>query len=258
MNVPISRLGFQALLRFLKFVFPLFKSESKSLNPETSYFQFPSNCQIPHLSFIYDFYFGKSQKTLVEIGAYDGFNFSNSSGLIERGWNAELYEPIPEYFRELHRRYKDYPDVKTHMKAVGAKSGLITLYKSGALTSADINTTLEYRSIDWAKKHLTGQLIEADCITLAEVFSRARKFVDLLIVDVEGSEPDVFQSFGTIKNKPSMLIVEIPDLHPDLKVSRMKSHKLLNDLCLLNYQIVYKDSINTVFVQSEIVSAKYR
>jgi hypothetical protein len=54
-----------------------------------SWFVFDKSCQIPFLSEIYEQFFGAdSSGFLVEVGAFDGISYSESSGLLSRRWSG--------------------------------------------------------------------------------------------------------------------------------------------------------------------------
>jgi len=76
-------------------------------------------------------YFSTFKGTLLEIGANNGLDLSNSRLLIEQNWQAYLIEPA-SVFHELQGLYKDNEAVKCYNLAIGDKHGLVTLYESGA------------------------------------------------------------------------------------------------------------------------------
>lgn len=74
---------------------------------------------------------------------------------------------------------------------------------------------------------------------------------DLLVVDVEGDEVDVFNSFSLNYWKPRMLIVELEDLYPIFKnytKHREQHGNLRARIQDSGYSTVYRNCINTVFV----------
>ena len=75
---------------------------------------------------------------------------------------------------------------------------------------------------------------------------------DLLVVDVEGKEDEVFYSFDLNEWKPRMIIVELVDDHQYFQknkfiTSRVK--KLRQYIEDNNYQQIYRDDINTIFIR---------
>lgn len=225
----------------------------------TSYFQFPENCQIPNLGYIYEIFFGKTPKSLVEIGAYDGINYSNSSGLIENGWTAILIEPIPIFALAAKSRYINRTNVTVLECAVSDKEELLEFQIAGPLTSANKRLLDEYTRISWAAPTLkfSNEKTSISAITLASILNQPESgYVDLLIVDVEGFEDKVFATFEQIKNLPNMIIVEMTELHPDFKYSIRTYLEIRNLIEVYGYKVIYKDSINTIFVKNELYKSK--
>lgn len=66
---------------------------------------------------------------LLDVGAYDGLELSNSRALIERGWSAVLVEPAPHNVtRLLHNNEPFASKVKIVQAAVAGSTGLNRLY----------------------------------------------------------------------------------------------------------------------------------
>jgi len=105
-------------------------------------YQYPSSCQIPHVHNLHDvlhFIFGyKKTGLFVEVGAYDGESFSNTSGLADLGWNGHYLEPIPKFANACASRHSwNAPRVKVHQVCAGEKDGdVVTLSTAGPFTSA--------------------------------------------------------------------------------------------------------------------------
>ncbi len=78
---------------------------------------------------------------------------------------------------------------------------------------------------------------------------------DLLCVDVEGQEYDVFNSFDLEYWKPKMIIVELEDEHSSFQqyeeyVSEVKN--LRHKITAFGYTEIYRDKINTIFVEKNM------
>lgn len=210
----------------------------------------PQSCQISNLGFLYELAFGKrANGYFVEVGAFDGETFSNSSFLADLGWTGVLIEPMPafaEMCRERHRQN----DVTVVDKAVGASSGLVSLYAAGALSSTSERQIEEYRHVDWAQESVrSAQPVTVELTTLDELLLAAEAPIgfDLLVVDVEGGESAVFEGFDIDHWRPKIMIVELADTHPDLQTTRVADAALGRSIAERGYGVLYKDSINTVF-----------
>jgi FkbM family methyltransferase len=201
------------------------------------------------LSFIYERVFGYTPNTLLEIGAFDGISYSNSSGLIEAGWNAILVEPVPEYATLCKSRYRGNPRVEVCEIAVGDFNGHEDITICGPLSSIDMQLIEEYRNLSWAQGSVTSQVIQVPTITLRDFlrgFSNTR--ISLFIIDVEGSESKVLFEFETLTFRPDMLIVELSDFHPTLRTNSIQHLELSRRIQRCGYSIIYKDAINTIFL----------
>ena len=75
---------------------------------------------------------------------------------------------------------------------------------------------------------------------------------DPLVVDVEGMEASVFAGFDVSRWQPKMLIVELCENQPDLQAAAKTDRSLYASILESGYRVVYKDSINTVFVSAEV------
>jgi FkbM family methyltransferase len=191
----------------------------------------------------------------VEVGAYDGIFVSNTWGLAEKGWYGILVEPIPRLAQLCRENYADKPKVKVIETAVGPPGmGEVSLYLAGTLTTANFDTFTEYSHIDWAVNSLTEKKTSVPCSTLDEILNSQQVAPDfeLLVVDVEGYETEVFEGFDLQRFRPKMMIVELTDTHPDLASTSHKDAALSTLILNNGYRIVYKDAINTVFVRNDI------
>jgi hypothetical protein len=100
-----------------------------------------NTCQVPFfksISDVYLFVFGYREAGLfVEVGAYDGESFSNTSGLADLGWAGHYIEPIPQYAAAAAARHAgSAPRVQVHTLCVGEKDGQrVTLSAAGPFSS---------------------------------------------------------------------------------------------------------------------------
>jgi hypothetical protein len=138
----------------------------------------------------------------IEVGAFDGESFSNTSWLADIGWKGMYIEPILEYADRCRSRHSKN-NVTVINCAVGAKDGLIKINVGEQLTTASIGTLEAYkilsgllqslifrkekchysRSIVFCKIiRLLAQLI---CWLLTLRVSRSRSSVGLIYLDMK-------------------------------------------------------------------------
>jgi FkbM family methyltransferase len=219
-----------------------------------------STCQISGLGFLYELFFGRREDGhFVEVGAFDGVSFSNSSCLADRGWSGILVEPVPQFATAARTRYRDNSRIHVVQKAIGDSSGRLILNLAGTLTTGDPDLRDAYSTMAWAKDHVSRETIEVEQVTLDDLLDEMMPSgsIDVLIVDVEGLEPAVFAGFDVERWRPAMIIVELTETHPDLSATRRQNAELSKHLLKCGYEVAYKDQINTVFVETGVAGARY-
>jgi len=227
------------------------------LDPRSDpYYPRQKSCQIPNLEFLFEKFFGQRETgTFVEIGAHDGVLVSNTWGLAARGWQGWMVEPVPNLAARCRLNHEFHKDVKVFDQAIGsAETNEVTLFVADALTTANPELFEEYSTLPWATSSLSQEKITVPSTTLDDFLARCEVPVgfDVLVVDVEGFEAAVFSGFQVNLWQPKMMIVELADTHPDLTVTAKSDYELSSKLQSEGYTIVYKDSINTVFVRQGI------
>ena len=215
-------------------------------------YNIPSSCQISKLGEIYSKYFPNIKDgTFIEVGAYDGNEFSNTSCLSDIGWNGLYIEPIEEFYIRCLNRHRNNK-VFVENCSVGSFEGEIDIYVNGAVTTSSEKLIKTYYDIGWVSNHNTKKCKQYRLDTLLKKY-KIRKNFDILVVDVEGNETDVFNSFDLKYWYPKMIIVELIDDHETFKFDsdivdiNVKLRELINNS---QYREVYRDHINTIFVSN--------
>lgn len=213
-------------------------------------------CQIKNLDEIYIKYFGlfTNNKMFVEIGAYDGESVSNTSGLADSGWRGIYVEPVHDFYLKCLERHKNNNVIVSNI-SIGLDEGIQKIYSNGILSSldqdyAEIGVT-KFNYPDY-KEELCFQL-RMD--TFLKKYNVPYDF-DLLVVDVEGKEHEVFYSLDFNKWKPKMLIIELVDDHEyfqDKTNVINEAKKLRNFIQMHNYNEIYRDDINTIFIKNDFI-----
>lgn len=234
-----------------------FELVPQSRLPAPGFFPVAQTCQIVGLSGLYEIVFGQRAKgTFVEIGAFDGESYSNTSGLADLGWRGVYVEPVPEYAAMTRARHSGN-SVTVIQKAVGREAGKVELTVGGALSSANPEMVDAYAEIAWADMGETRK-IEVEKVTLDSLLESCglTPGFDLLCIDTEGYEEEVMAGFSLAKWQPTMLIIELADFHPDLTRFRDRDAGIGDLIQSQSYAIAYKDSINTVFVRKSASETK--
>lgn len=219
-------------------------------------YKLSETCQIKDLDKIYTNYFGlfSNHRTFVEIGAFDGESVSNTSCLADSGWRGFYVEPIQENYIKCLGRHKNNNVIVANL-SIGIEEGVQKIYGNGILSSLD----KDHAELGITKFNYPNYS-ESICYqlrmdTFLKRYNVPHNF-DLLIVDVEGKEHEVFYSFNLNEWKPKMLIVELVDNHSyftDNSSIVTKVKLLRHHIEKYNYSEIYKDDINTIFISDDII-----
>jgi FkbM family methyltransferase len=218
------------------------------------------DCQIEGLAFLLELFLGRrGDGVFVEVGAFDGVSFSNTSGLARAGWRGWYVEPVPESAALCRANYAGLDNVTVEELAIGASSGELTLTVGGPLSTADAGALAEFMEVDWSRRAFgDGRRVTVPMVTLDTFLDeRGIDEIDVLVVDVEGAEDAVFSGFDVGRRRPKMLIVELVDTHPDLTANRRAHARIGRSVADRGYRIVYKDPTNTVFVRDDVHEAAF-
>ena len=216
------------------------------------------SCQIPELQTILQSCLGDFKRgVFVEVGAYDGEKFSNTSWLADNGWRGIYVEPSPE-FAGLCRRRHCLNNVEVVNSAAGESEGEAVLMQMGSLSTMSASTFDAYQHIPWAKNQMDSRLEQKTTRvqTLDSILeaNSCPKGFDVLVVDVEGFEESVFRSFDLKRWRPRLMIVELCDVHEELNVTAEladSARRVRSRILAAGYQEVYRDHINTIFAVPE-------
>jgi FkbM family methyltransferase len=198
------------------------------------------SCQLPILPAIFDHYFANPIGWFVEVGANDGVTFSNTSGLAKMGWRGLYVEPHPRYFQLCQGRYGRSPTIACENVAIGRAAGEGTISDDGVFSAMS--------TADPAAGQPSG--FKIPIVRLDELLRKhaVPRDLELLVVDVEGQEEAVFDSFDLASWHPRMMIVEFGDLDPRTATDADPRFRLHRKFIAQGYEIVYADPINTVYV----------
>jgi FkbM family methyltransferase len=220
-------------------------------------YQISNSCQIQNLDLIYSRYFGyPSTGTFVEVGAYDGESFSNTSCLADSGWKGIYVEPVHDYYLVCSDRHKNN-DVEVVNCAIGSEESEVDIYIGESLSTLDVEHVKIFSEIEWSReqKFIKDKVNTIRLDTLLSKYD-VKSCFEVLVVDVEGREEDVFSSFDINYWQPKMIIVELVDEHDSFQeyYNCISSHKKLRNFIIdSGYCEIYKDEINTIFVCKNLI-----
>jgi len=207
------------------------------------------DCQIQNLSEIYNKYFANIDTgCFVEVGAYDGRSWTNTGFLADIGWLGLYIEPIESHLNLCKQNHANNC-VYFEQSAIGPIEITTEMYIAGGLSTIDsqVNIAHEklFNTIINQKQIVNVQPLDK----ILKKYNISKKF-ELLVVDTEGYEKEVFDSFSLVEYRPKMIIVELCDVHngyDDYKELQNKAQLVRKHILNNNYQEIYIDAINTIF-----------
>jgi len=209
-----------------------------------------TNCQVVGLSDIYTKYFGEAginKGFFVEVGAFDGEGWSNIAGLIDVGWFGIEIEPNPISFAQLQQRYKDNNNIKCINIAIGKQEKAKMWMRHAISTTSEYQNEL-YKQASWFNG--MEQVIDVNMIGLDKLLMQEKCPLDfdVLVIDVEGVEVEVLETFSIDLWKPKLCIVEAQENHHMSGFDH--EAKAVNEYFdKAGYIKIYSDEVNNIYVR---------
>jgi len=212
---------------------------------------FPANLQMD-ANMLAEFYksYLPNVGVFVEVGAFDGINWSHTSCLAKLGWKGMYIEPYPLYAEACQNNYTEFPNISVVNKACNSFTGKSNLYVKGAVSTMVLN--------DMAITHgiTEKDAFAVDTDTLSNIL-KAYKYepFDLLVVDVEGAEMEVLKGFDVAHYRPKLAIIETHDLSGDTYLDEFGVNKVAR-FCddyfnHHHYLKIHSDMLNTFYLAND-------
>lgn len=187
------------------------------------------------------FFRGRKNGFLVDVGAMDGITYSNSRYLIEsHGWGGVLVEPHPEYFKKLKSLYAGSDRVL--LKQCGCfneeREADFFLYAEGKdACVSTISHNFKQRVINAHGDRFAERPIKIQLKTLDSIMPERE--IDFLSIDCEGVDMEVLQSNDWSKKRPQLVCVECS----------MEMQTLIDFMLSVNYDYYHFNGGNCFFTR---------
>lgn len=206
------------------------------------------------LDFLFTKLFGQRRHgTFVEVGASNGIDCGIMTPLADLGWKGLCIEPNKKSAYMCLRNHEQNPNVKVINKAAGAEKKKVTVFGEGHGATVNDEYIEASKKISWtAQMQKSNEVLQDKLDTILEEEGYIPGEIDVMSIDVEGHEAEVFKGFDLQKWKPKMLMVEMADVHPDFQkfpeiVERVK--RLRQEIIDVGYKQIHQDICNTVFLR---------
>jgi FkbM family methyltransferase len=148
---------------------------------------------------------------VIDVGANDGKNLSNSYGFLDIGWKAILVEPNPITMNKAKELWKNNSNVLFCDIALSNYKGKTKLFAdTEGFEGPSFSSTIDTHSNEWSDKTIDrSKHIEVDVDILSNMLNKEENFpinFALLSIDTEGQDYEVLQ--GLSHYRPSMILTE--------------------------------------------------
>ena len=145
---------------------------------------------------------------VVDVGANDGFSWSNSFAFIEISFSALLIEPMRKYAQQCRELHRDNPRVIVEETAILNRLGTVTFYINEDFERdlLSMRSSVRRDSIDGDK--VAEVEVRACPLGLLLVRHRVPTDYAILNVDAEGADLEVLQTADLATFRPSVICVE--------------------------------------------------
>lgn len=165
---------------------------------------------------------------IIDVGACDPVGFSNSLYFEEKGWTAICIEPNPIQAAKLrkHPRKHVYEYAISNFDQDDADFTIFhhPKYGTGSCTGLGDGCRESVMFQQYSKQMTSSQKIKVKVRTLDTLLAGELDFldcIDILTVDVEGTELDVIKGFDILNWSPCVVVLE--DFEPNNKKAEFMS-----------------------------------
>lgn len=214
-----------------------------------------TKAQCPPLADIYLERLGeKTDGVFVEVGAFNGFNWSATHALAKLGWGGLLFEPQRKYYNECRSLYANNPRIAVENCAILDYNGKTKLYLGGSLSTTSEERVEVYQDVWWAKSSRLSydRHVEVPAYTLDHMLNKHSipDDFEVLVIDVEGAETKVLEGFNIDRYMPKIVMIETHEELDDERLSVTAKH--VNKIMFAHgYEKIYSNYINTVYCIEE-------
>lgn len=152
---------------------------------------------------------------LLDIGAHDGKQWSNSRALIEQGWKAILVEPSPVVFVELMNNTADYRDSVqlANMALTSGNEDIVTFYDS---IGDGISGYDEAHLIKWGKP-MTWRPMFINLVNVKKFLKHVGYDFEFINIDTEGTNWEILTAIPWSQmTRIKMVCVEYDNKAPEM------------------------------------------
>lgn len=178
----------------------------------------------------------KEKGFFVDVGAHHPVRFSNTWTLYQRGWRGINIDATPGSMKLFNALRPEDTNIEA---LVSDTSGPVTFFsfEEPALNTLDMRLAKSYIDANWPLKERI-ELVPQTLSALLDAHVPAGTHIDIMSIDVEEYELNVFKTNNWNVYKPTILIVEILtaslrtlDVHPVVEYLQKHGYVPVAKLC---------------------------
>lgn len=206
----------------------------------------------------YDLFFDKLESEdifFIIVGAMDGVNHDNTFkyAFKNKHWKGLLIEPMGDYFEKLKQNYEHRENLIFENVAISDSEGYEYMFRipSKLIESGEVPSWSDGISTFYPEKnvmreeHLISKAVKEPvlCTTFENISNKhSIEKIDVLQIDVEGCDSNVFWQIWNLNYRPKLIIIEIVNMQSEEKNKIEKTLK--------------NNSYNLSYVGDDLVATK--
>lgn len=182
-------------------------------------------------------YFGDRVGCFIDCGAADGFTFSNTLALAERGWGGCCIEPDPVALEALRATHWGNESIAIIGAALTGADGYVTFHSSGG---GGVSTTSDAHRRKWQGGGARFTTMEVPSISPVTLLKMYPGTFEMLSVDVESANADTLELFDLTAMGTLLVVCE-----HDSQDRRIMEHCHRHGLT----KLLYRSAENCIFAK---------
>tara|TARA_Y100000593_G_scaffold74117_1_gene136276 strand:+ start:1688 stop:2491 length:804 start_codon:yes stop_codon:yes gene_type:complete len=236
--------------------FKTLKVDANKLNKEKVLkdYCFGQKCE----DYLVNLIFKEKKGVFIDVGAHDGIRFSNSYAFSLLNWKGICIEAHPDYYQICYNNRNNDSTKVINIACTNKDSENVTFYSNyrGSLSTLnpDLNDTYKrdyigyYIDKDYSGKveNFTNGPIQVVGKKMDTIIEENIEFlndgnIDLISIDVDGSEEFVLSGFDILKYKPRVIIYEVSVVRSVVE----------NYMETKNYFKLYDNNLNAIYCRDK-------
>jgi FkbM family methyltransferase len=175
--------------------------------------------------------------TFLDIGAFDGLNFSNTLRLLELGWSGILVEPAPTNFLNLEKNLKDKEIPFSQYQLINS-AVVPNYFKKSTVFFEALHPNGHGAAVSSFSKDWIDNFVEMSDITeinptsvkiehVSDFFNQVGYDFNFITIDVEGLSYELLLSVDWTKFKSLELICIEAESTPEKYIDVMSHHNFI-------------------------------